>query len=325
MDIALKVSHLAVEFATPQGVVNAVSDVSFDLARGEILGIVGESGCGKSVSCRAIMGLVSEPGRVTRGSVLFDGEDLLTLPEARMRHVRGRKIAMIFQDPLTFLNPVMKIGRQLMEPLMEHLSLTPRQSRARAIELLGMVGIPKPEECVDAYPHQFSGGMCQRVMIAMALSCNPDVLIADEPTTALDVTVQIQIVELIRRLQRENNMSVIWITHDLGVVAGLCDSVSILYAGHVVESAPIDALYETPRHPYTKALFASIPRLDTPLDAQMRSIPGVPPKLYALPPGCPFAPRCEKVFGPCAESMPEMADYGNGCFAACHAAKREGA
>lgn len=317
----LEVEGLRVVFETPGGTVEAVNGLSFELQRGEILGIVGESGCGKSVSCQAVMRLVNRPGKITAGKVLFNDKDILTLSEREMSDIRGNRIAMIFQDPLTFFNPVMRIGDQIVEPLVRHLKMKRPQARKRAQELLSMVGIPSPEEVINAYPHEFSGGMRQRAMIAMALSCDPDILIADEPTTALDVTVQIQIIELIKKLQRERHMSVIWITHDLGIVAGLCNRVNILYAGDVVESAPVNALYANPKHPYTQGLFRSIPRMDSNLSEALECIPGVPPKLDKLPVGCAFQERCPKAGERCRRERPIQQEYGPDHRVACFEAK----
>jgi oligopeptide transport system ATP-binding protein len=288
----LEVIGLQTQFFTRAGVVHAVRGVSFHVDRGEALGVVGESGCGKSVSALSIMGLVPHPGRVVAGEVWFGGVDQLTLSESQRARVRGNEIAMIFQDPLSYLNPVMPIGRQIGEALQIHRGIGRSAARRRAIELLQLVGIPGAAARVDNYPHQFSGGMRQRAMIAMALSCEPKLLIADEPTTALDVTIQAQILELLQRLRSELGMALILITHDLGVVAGIVDRVNVMYAGFTVESAPVDAVFDDPRHPYTLGLMGSIPRLDAARGSKLRPIQGAPPDLIDPTDGCPFEPRC---------------------------------
>ncbi len=288
----LSVQNLKTQFFTPDGVVKAVDDVSFDLLPGETLGIVGESGCGKSVTSMSIMRLISPPGKIVDGKLMFEGRDLRTVSDAEMRAIRGKEIAMIFQDPMTSLNPVLTIGRQISEAVELHLKLGTRAALVRVSELLALVGIPSPTKRLGDYPHQFSGGMRQRVMIAMALSCNPKLLIADEPTTALDVTIQAQILELIARLRDEFHMAVILITHDLGVVAGMADRIIVMYAGHIVEDAPAADLYHDPRHPYTLGLLRSVPRLDSDRRSRLIPIGGLPPDLVNMPPGCPFAPRC---------------------------------
>jgi oligopeptide transport system ATP-binding protein len=289
----LQVNELRTHFFTPDGVVKAVDGVSFALDEGETLGIVGESGSGKSVTAMSIMRLIPwPPGKVVGGEILYRGENLLKYSDDEMRHVRGKEIAMIFQDPMTSLNPVLRVSRQIGESLQLHMGMTGTQARNRSIELLKMVGIPSPADRVDNYPHQFSGGMRQRVMIAMALSCNPKLLIADEPTTALDVTIQAQILDLIRRLKREFNTAVIFITHDLGVVAGLCDRVMVMYAGQVMEQGRTQQIYHDPRHPYTLGLLKSVPRLDEERKERLEPIPGLPPDLMNMPSGCPFYPRC---------------------------------
>ncbi|GIV95767.1 MAG: ABC transporter ATP-binding protein [Herpetosiphonaceae bacterium] len=314
----LEVKDLKTYFYTQDGVVRAVDGVSFSVNRGETLGIVGESGSGKSVTSLSIMRLIpSPPGRIVGGEILFDGENLLDLDEDEMRKIRGRRISMIFQDPMTSLNPVLTIGRQMTEPLQLHLNMSASQARKRAIELLSMVGIPSPERRLDDYPHQFSGGMRQRVMIAMAISCNPELLIADEPTTALDVTIQAQILELINRLKNELDTAVIIITHDLGVVAGMADKVQVMYAGRVVEEAPTDELYHNPRMPYTIGLLDSIPRLDEHRGARLTPIRGLPPDLIDLPPICPFSPRCDFVQESCLNVVPPLRRVGPNHRAAC--------
>jgi oligopeptide transport system ATP-binding protein len=307
MSLLLQVEDLKTRFHTHEGTVHAVNGISYTLDEGESLGLVGESGCGKSVSSLSILRLIQQPpGEIAGGRILFRGRDLLTLSEPQMREIRGREIAMIFQDPMTSLNPVLTIARQMTESMEVHLGMTPRQSLRRAIELLEMVGIPSPAERVGDYPHQFSGGMRQRVMIAMALSCNPKLLIADEPTTALDVTIQAQILDLIKRLRRELGTAVIMITHDLGVVAGMCDKIAVMYAGSIVESAPVGRLFEEPRHPYTVGLLGSIPRLDA--DGRRRLVPiqGMPPDLLHMPAGCPSLPRCGYARERCRTSNPGL-------------------
>jgi len=303
----LQVRGLETQFFTHDGVVRAVNGISFNLDEGETLGIVGESGCGKSVSMLSLMRLIPQPpGRIVGGEVLFQDRDLLELGESEMRQVRGNRIAMIFQDPMTSLNPVLTIGRQLDEALELHLGMDKDQARRRTIELLEMVNIPEAGARVDDYPHQFSGGMRQRVMIAMALSCNPQLLIADEPTTALDVTIQAQIIDIIKDLKQDLGMAIIWITHDLGVVAGLVDRVHVMYAGYIVEKAEVHEFYGNPRHPYSQALLRSLPRLDAQTREKLVPIEGLPPDLVALPPGCPFYPRCEHKMARCLEENPPL-------------------
>lgn len=307
----LEVKGLKTQFFTQDGVVNAVNGVSFYVEEGETLGIVGESGCGKSVSVLSVMRLIPQPpGKIVDGEVLFDGRDLLKVNEDEIRSVRGNKIAMIFQDPMTSLNPVLTIGRQIGEALELHLHMKKEEARKRSAELLAMVGIPQAEARLDDYPHQFSGGMRQRAMIAMGLACNPQLLIADEPTTALDVTIQAQIVDLVKRLRDEIGMAVIWITHDLGVVAGLADRVMVMYAGFVVEEAPVKEVYADPRHPYTIGLLGSLPRLDEIRAEKLQSIEGLPPDLIDLPKGCPFAARCVYAIDKCLEERPELEPVG---------------
>ena len=303
----IEVRNLQTQFFTQDGIVHAVNGINYDVAEGETVAIVGESGSGKSVGVMSLIRLIPEPpGKIVNGEVNFDGQDLLKLNEEELRQIRGNRIAMIFQDPMTSLNPVLTIGRQITEALELHLNMNRDESRARAIELLELVGIPDAGPRLDDYPHQFSGGMRQRVMIAMGLSCNPQLLIADEPTTALDVTIQAQIVDLVTRLQTELGMAIIWITHDLGVVAGLADRVLVMYAGFIVEEGPVDVIYGQPRHPYTLGLLRSIPRLD--LGRQKRLIPieGLPPDLLDPPNSCPFAPRCPFVIDKCLEENPPL-------------------
>jgi len=319
MALLLEVKELETRFFTQDGVVQAVNQISYTLNEGETLGIVGESGCGKSVGVMSLMRLIpTPPGKITHGEVLFEGRDLLKVSDEEIRNIRGNKIAMIFQDPMTSLNPVLTIGRQISEALELHLGMDKKQAKARTVELLEMVGIPSAADRVDNYPHQFSGGMRQRVMIAMGLSCNPQLLIADEPTTALDVTIQAQIVDLVKRLRDEIGMSIIWITHDLGVVAGLADRVIVMYAGRVVEEAPVKELYGNPRHPYTMGLLSSLPRLDEERPAKLASIDGLPPDLIDYPPGCPFYARCQYRLDKCLEAPPELEAVGVGHKAACY-------
>jgi oligopeptide transport system ATP-binding protein len=319
MAAMLEVKGLRTEFRTAEGIVHAVNGVSYHLTEGETLGIVGESGCGKSVSALSIMRLIPQPpGRIVGGEVLFEGRDLLKLDESAMRQVRGRKIAMVFQDPMTSLNPVLTINRQISEALTLHMGLNASQARSRTIELLNLVGIPDAKRRVDDYPHQFSGGMRQRVMIAMALSCSPRLLIADEPTTALDVTIQAQIVELVKRLQEEFHLAIIWITHDLGVVARLVDKVVVMYAGKVIEEAPVDEIFDNPRHPYTLGLLGSVPRLDEARQATLVPIEGMPPDLTQVFATCPFEPRCPYAINRCVtEDPPLLAVNGGAHRSAC--------
>jgi len=292
--------------------------VSYNLNEGETLGIVGESGCGKSVSVLSMMRLIpSPPGKITGGEVLFEERDLLKMDTDEIRHIRGNRIAMIFQDPMTSLNPVLTIGRQVGEALEIHMGMDKTQARKRSVELLEMVGIPLADQRIRDYPHQFSGGMRQRVMIAMALSCNPQILIADEPTTALDVTIQAQIVDLVKRLRDEIGMAVIWITHDLGVVAGLVDRVNVMYAGFIAETGTVKEIYARPRHPYTIGLLGSLPRLDESAHEKLTSIDGLPPDLIAPPPGCPFAPRCSFAIEQCQAENPTLQSVGLDHQAAC--------
>jgi oligopeptide transport system ATP-binding protein len=314
----LQIRNLKTRFYTREGVVNAVNGISYTVDEGEIVGVVGESGCGKSVSMLSVMRLIPDPpGKVVDGEIVFYNRDLLKLRQDEIRRVRGAEIAMIFQDPLTFLNPVLTVGFQIAEALMWHQGMDEQQARTRTAELLTMVGIPNARERLDDYPHQFSGGMRQRAMIAMALSCNPMLLIADEPTTALDVTIQAQIIDLVKRLQEQLGMAVIWITHDLGVVARLAQRVIVMYAGYIVEEAKIKDLYGSPRHPYTIGLLASLPRLDEAPGTKLFSIPGQPPDLIALPKGCPFYARCGYATERCWEEMPPLEDVGIGHQVAC--------
>jgi oligopeptide transport system ATP-binding protein len=314
----LDVTDLRTYFYTQDGVVKAVDGVSFAVDKGETLGIVGESGSGKSVTSLSVMRLIpNPPGKIVSGQVRFDGDDLLKYSEDEMRQVRGKDIAMIFQDPMTSLNPVLTIGRQITETLELHMKMTGKEARNRAVELLAMVGIPSPATRLDDYPHQFSGGMRQRVMIAMALSCNPQLLIADEPTTALDVTIQAQILELIKKLQQELGMAVIVITHDLGVVAGMADRVQVMYAGRVIEEGPTGQIFADPRMPYTIGLLQSIPRLDEQRGHRLEPIRGLPPDLIDLPAVCPFAPRCDFVQDACYQQTPPLRPVAPQQRAAC--------
>jgi len=314
----LEVKNLKTQFFTQDGVVHAVNGISYSVKQGETVAIVGESGSGKSVGVMSLIRLIPQPpGKIVDGTVMFDGQDLLTMKEDELRRIRGNRIAMIFQDPMTSLNPVLTIGRQITEAIQLHMGMNRAESRKRAVELLELVGIPGAGERLDDYPHQFSGGMRQRVMIAMGLSCNPQLLIADEPTTALDVTIQAQIVDLVNRLKDELGMAVIWITHDLGVVAGMAERVIVMYSGFVVEEASVDQLYAQPRHPYTLGLLRSIPRLD--LGRQKRLIPidGLPPDLLEAPTSCPFAPRCDFAIDKCWESNPPLEAVEPGHKSAC--------
>jgi oligopeptide transport system ATP-binding protein len=314
----LEVNDLRTQFFTQDGVVKAVNGVSFVLHEGEALGLVGESGCGKSVSALSLMRLIpNPPGRIVGGQVLFDGRDLLRIKEDDMRKVRGNDMAMIFQDPMTSLNPVLTVGRQIGEALELHKGMDGSAARRRTIELLELVGIPSASARVDDYPHQFSGGMRQRVMIAMALSCEPKLLIADEPTTALDVTIQAQILDLIKRLRQELGMAIIMITHDLGVVAGIADRINVMYAGYIVETGSVDEIFHNPRHPYTLGLLKSIPRLDEPRKEKLVPIEGLPPDLVDAPPGCPFQPRCVYAIERCGPENPSLEPVVPGHKIAC--------
>ena len=306
-DLLLDVQGLETQFKTPDGIVHAVNGVSFGLKEGETLGLVGESGCGKTVTMMSVLRLIaSPPGKITAGKAFFLGKDLLQMTSEKIRHVRGGQIAMVFQDPMTSLNPVLTIGAQMEEPLMLHLGMSRQQARLRSAELLEKVGIPNAKDRLPDYPHQFSGGMRQRVMIAMALSCDPQILIADEPTTALDVTIQAQIVELVKRLRDELGMTIIWITHDLGIIAGLAKRVIVMYAGYIIEEAPVQDLYAHPEHPYTIGLLGSLPRVDEKERHRLYSIEGLPPVLYAKPMACPFAPRCKWAIEHCWKENPVL-------------------
>jgi oligopeptide transport system ATP-binding protein len=319
MEIILEVQNLEVKFHTLDGVVNAVNGVSFYAEAGKTLGIVGESGCGKSVSVLSVMRLIPDPpGKITGGKVLYLGNNLLEYDESSMEHVRGAAIGMVFQDPMTSLNPVLTIGKQIGEAMMFHHGFTRDQAARRTIELLNLVGIPNPTQRVKDYPHQFSGGMRQRAMIAMALSCAPDILIADEPTTALDVTIQAQIVDLTKRLQDELGMAVIWITHDLGVIAELADRMVVMYAGYIVEEADVFQLYTNPLHPYTLSLLKSLPRVDSSrVGERLATIPGFPPDGITAMPGCPLAPRCSFAIERCMHENPGLEQFDADHKVAC--------
>ncbi len=303
----LEVKDLVVRFNTSDGVVHAVNGVSYQLDEGETLGVVGESGCGKSVHARSIMRLIPiPPGEIASGEIWYDGRNILKLPESDLFQMRGPEIAMVFQDPMTFLNPVYTVGFQIVEALKLHQNLDVEEAYEKAGELLSLVGIPEATERLNDYPHQFSGGMRQRAMIAMSLSCNPRLLIADEPTTALDVTIQAQIVDLVKRLQNQLGMAVMWITHDLGVAASLVKTINVMYAGYLVERGGVKDIFRCPRHPYTQGLLASLPRLDEKPGSKLPSIPGNPPSLINLPKGCPFVPRCSFAEDQCREEMPPL-------------------
>lgn len=311
MPAQLEIKDLRTHFFTREGVVKAVDGVSYYLNQGETLGLVGESGCGKSVSALSIMRLIPDPpGRIVGGSIMFENKDLTAMPEKELRKIRGNAISMIFQDPMTSLNPVLRIGEQMTESIELHLKLDRKAAVERAVELVDAVGIPDGRHRLRDYPHQFSGGMRQRIMIAMALSCNPRLLIADEPTTALDVTIQAQILDLLRRLQAKIGMSILLITHDLGVVAGTAKRVAVMYAGKIVEQAPTKELFAHPRHPYTLALLHSIPRLDGRAHTRLSSIPGAPPDLVDPEPGCRFAQRCTRVTEECRQQEPPLVPLG---------------
>jgi oligopeptide transport system ATP-binding protein len=316
MQNILEVKNLQVTFKTRAGLVKAVDDVSFNVGQGEILAIVGESGCGKSVTSLSIMGLIGNPGKISGGQIMFEGKDLTKLNEAQLRKIRGGKIAMIFQDPMTSLNPVLTVGDQIKESLKIHMNMTGKKADERAVELLRLVGIPNPADRLKQYPHEFSGGMRQRVMIAMALSCDPKLLIADEPTTALDVTIQAQIMELLKSLQKKLGMSIILITHDLGVVAGMADRVVVMYGGKIAESAPVNKIFEQPTHAYTMGLLRSVPRMDA---EKKRLVPivGQPPDLLKPPTGCRFAPRCPYAMEICNKVMPVLEPVGENQLSAC--------
>jgi oligopeptide transport system ATP-binding protein len=317
-DPILRVSDLKTVFSTRDGEIHAVNGVTFSVAAGELLGVVGESGSGKSVTMMALMGLLpSPPARITGGSILYRGREVRERSAREMRRLRGGEIGFVFQDPMTSLNPVFTVGFQIMEPIRKHLRLSKRAARVRAAELLDLVGIPDARRRLDDYPHQFSGGMRQRVMIAIALSCEPRVLIADEPTTALDVTIQAQILEIVRGLRQTLGMGIIWITHDLGLVAGIADRVMVMYAGHVVEHGPVGRIFGAPQHPYTRALLATVPSVTGDRVDRLASIEGQPPILMSEPRACPFAPRCPNVFSRCRVENPGRRFVEDGHDVAC--------
>jgi oligopeptide transport system ATP-binding protein len=318
MNTLLEVTDLRTRFHTPEGTIFAVNGVSFTLHEAETLAVVGESGCGKSVTMMSLLGLIPiPPGEIVSGKALYHGKDLLHLSENELEHIRGKEIAMIFQDPMTSLNPVLTIHRQITESLRTHMGMDATKATQQAVHLLDLVGIPDAARRLNEYPHQFSGGMRQRVMIAMALACMPGLLIADEPTTALDVTIQAQIIELAMRMREQLGMAMIWITHDLGVVAGLAERVIVMYAGYIVEEARVDDLYEDPRHPYTLALLAALPRADRRRGQRLKSIPGAPPNLLVESKGCPFAPRCELVAEQCWAANPALRSVATDHRTAC--------
>ncbi len=318
----LHIDDLYVHFNTSDGVVQAINGASLTLNPGEIVGLVGESGSGKSVTAMSILGLVPKPPAIyPKGRILWKGIDLLTTPDAELREIRGGEISMIFQDPMTSLNPVYTIGHQISEMMRVHERISAKAAKLRAIEMLNLVGVPKPEQRVDDYPHQFSGGMRQRAMIAMALSCNPELLIADEPTTALDVTIQAQILEILEKSARELNVAVLLITHDLGVVAGICDRVAVMYGGRIVEEASVDNLFERPLMPYTWGLMKSIPQMYEFSSDPLYTIPGAPPVMSRPPKGCAFAPRCEFAVDKCHQEVPVFEEYEAGRMVRCHRVK----
>ncbi|WP_424933426.1 ABC transporter ATP-binding protein [Amaricoccus macauensis] len=317
-DPILQVSDLKTVFATRDGDVHAVNGVTFSIQAGELLGVVGESGSGKSVTMMALMGLLpSPPAKIAGGSILYQGREVRGRSAKEMRRLRGGEIGFVFQDPMTSLNPVFTVGYQIVEPIRKHLGLSKRAARARAADLLDLVGIPDARRRLDDFPHQFSGGMRQRVMIAIALSCDPKVLIADEPTTALDVTIQAQILEIVRDLREKLGMGIIWITHDLGLVAGIADRVMVMYAGHVVEHGTVERIFRAPQHPYTRALLGTIPNLTGPRAERLASIEGQPPILMEEPRSCPFAPRCSHVFNRCRVENPSRRFVADGHDVAC--------
>jgi len=318
MSPLLQVRNLETRFVTADGVVRAVNGISYDINPGEAVGIVGESGSGKSVGVLSILRLIpSPPGEISGGEIRFENRDLLKCDRATLRQIRGNKISLIFQDPMTSLNPVLTVGKQITESIQLHLGLTQTEAEKRAIALLEKVGISDAKRRLGSYPHQFSGGMRQRVMIAIGLACDPQLLIADEPTTALDVTVQAQVVDLIKELRKEIGMAVIWITHDLALLAGLSDRILVMYAGQIVEEAPVSQLYNTPRHPYTIGLLESLPRPDRDLGETLPAIEGIPPDLTDYPKGCPFAPRCRYAIDRCFEEDPDLEVVGTGHKVAC--------
>ncbi len=310
MENLLEVRDLKTYFYTGSGIVKAVDGVSFDVRPGKTLGIVGESGCGKSITSMSVLKLIEKPGKIVEGTIKFDNADIVPMNDEEIRHVRGNEISMIFQEPMTSLNPVFKIEEQIMEAVLLHQDIDKKEAQKIAVDMLGFVGIPRPEQVAKNYPHQLSGGMRQRVMIAMALACKPKLLIADEPTTALDVTIQAQILKLMNDLKEETNTSIMLITHDLGVIAQMADDVIVMYSGKVVESAPVKELFDNPKHPYTKGLLASIPSLDQDKE-RLHSIEGVVPSPFELPKGCYFEPRCEFATEKCKTKMPDITDISS--------------
>ncbi|MDA8409985.1 MAG: ABC transporter ATP-binding protein [Treponema sp.] len=317
-EIILQVQDLKTYFHTDEGIVKAVDGVTFDLHKGETLGIVGESGSGKSVTNLSIINMIpNPPGKIAGGQVMYAGKDLVKLTINELRSIRGNKISMIFQDPMTSLNPYLRISTQMIETIVLHQKLDKKTAKAKAIDMLKLAGIPAPEKRIDQYPHQFSGGMRQRVMIAMGLSCNPEILIADEPTSALDVTIQAQILDLIKDLTARLGTAVILITHSLGVVAGMCDTICVMYAGRIVERGPTTEIFDKPKHPYTQGLIKSVPRLDKTSGDRLYSIRGQPPNVIDLPDCCPFYPRCDKAMDVCKRKYPLSKDVGNGHAVSC--------
>lgn len=319
----LEIKDLRVSFFTPAGEVKAVGGISYDLKYGEVMGIVGESGSGKSVEAYSIMGLLQSPGEIIGGSITFDGEDVLAYNKKQMQDFRGNKISMIFQNPMTCLNPVYKVGDQLIEAVRVHHKIAKKDAVKKAIEMLELVGINNPDKRMQQYPHEFSGGMRQRVMIAMALICNPKLLIADEPTTALDVTIQAQILELMKEIQKKTGMAIIFITHNLGVVAEICDKVSVMYAGHIVEQGLVDDIFYQPKHPYTLGLLRSMPRVDAEEYERLIPISGVPVDMLNPPAGCPFGPRCSHCMKICLRKTPPLFEVGVGHTSACWLSVKE--
>jgi peptide/nickel transport system ATP-binding protein len=317
MTPVLSVRDLKVEFVTRRGVLKAIDGISFDIARGEVLGVVGESGAGKSVTGSAVIGLIEPPGRISGGQVLLAGERIDNLAPEALRRIRGKRIGMIFQDPLTSLNPLYRVGDQLVETILTHTDLTPAKARERAIGLLAEVGIPAPERRIDGYPHEFSGGMRQRVVIALALCAEPELIIADEPTTALDVSVQAQIITLLKKLCRDHGTAVMLVTHDMGVIAETADRVAVMYAGRIAEIGPVGDVVKRPLHPYARGLMGAIPTLDS-HSQRLVQIPGSMPRLSAVPPGCAFNPRCAHAFAPCREIRPDPLEPMPGRRVACH-------
>ena len=313
----LTVNNLRTSFFTHVGEVKAVRDISFSVEQGSVLGIVGESGSGKSVTSLSIMGLLQYPGKIVGGEIVYNGEDLVKYNKRKMQEIRGKEIAMIFQDPMTSLNPVYTVGNQIMEMILAHEKMSKAEARKRAIEMLGLVGIPSPEKRIDNYPHEFSGGMRQRAMIAMALACNPKLLIADEPTTALDVTIQAQILNLIKSLNKQLNMTTMLITHDLGVVATLCDRIIVMYGGLIMEEGTAEEIFYNPTHPYTMGLLESIPRVDSGERKRLKPIPGTPPNLVKPPKGCPFNARCPHCMNICMEEQPPYFETEEGHRSMC--------